>query len=414
MDIAVIGAGAAGLATARELIRAGHRPTIYEQSTQVGGVWVYEDSKNVDPLGVNTFSSLYDSLRTNLPRDLMAFHDYTFDSAGGGNDGWPRYPHHTRVLEYLQNFAKDSSLLTHIQFDSRVSQISPAANNTWTVSTDTEQRDFGAVAICNGHYTKPKIPGLEGIEHFGGIRYHAHNYRNPQAFKGKNVLLWGTAASGVDLCREIASVANTVYWCGSTFSLPATKKGNTYLYPSPTGINASGHVLFEDGSEVKNVDVFMYCTGYEYHFPFLAEGVVSVEDNKVSPLYQELLPPERPTLAFIGIPYMIIPFPLFMMQARWFARMLANQFQLPSVSEMYQQIRDKEQRLLGQEARHFHQLGDLQFEYINNLAQQCAAAPLPAWYQALAAEAQAAKRTDPDGYRDKFLKQHGPSAVAAE
>lgn len=40
---AVIGAGAAGLVAARELHREGHRPTVFEQGTKVGGVWVYTD-----------------------------------------------------------------------------------------------------------------------------------------------------------------------------------------------------------------------------------------------------------------------------------------------------------------------------------------------------------------------------------
>ena len=40
---AVIGAGAAGLVTARELVREGHRPVIFEQGSRVGGVWVYTD-----------------------------------------------------------------------------------------------------------------------------------------------------------------------------------------------------------------------------------------------------------------------------------------------------------------------------------------------------------------------------------
>ena len=38
---AVIGAGAAGLATARELLREGHTVTVFEQSDCVGGQWNY-------------------------------------------------------------------------------------------------------------------------------------------------------------------------------------------------------------------------------------------------------------------------------------------------------------------------------------------------------------------------------------
>ena len=40
---AVIGAGAAGLVAARELAREGHQPTVFEQGSRPGGVWVYTD-----------------------------------------------------------------------------------------------------------------------------------------------------------------------------------------------------------------------------------------------------------------------------------------------------------------------------------------------------------------------------------
>ena len=50
---AVIGAGAAGLVSIRELRRAGHSVTAFEQSNEIGGVWVYsEDTDSDDPLGV--------------------------------------------------------------------------------------------------------------------------------------------------------------------------------------------------------------------------------------------------------------------------------------------------------------------------------------------------------------------------
>ena len=40
----VIGAGAAGLVAARELAREGHQPTVFEQGSRAGGVWVYTDA----------------------------------------------------------------------------------------------------------------------------------------------------------------------------------------------------------------------------------------------------------------------------------------------------------------------------------------------------------------------------------
>ena len=90
MTIAVIGAGAAGLVTASELLREGHAVAVFERSRRVGGLWVYEEETETDPLGQcprrRHHGSLYASLRTNLPRDLMAFDGYPFDSSGGGDD----------------------------------------------------------------------------------------------------------------------------------------------------------------------------------------------------------------------------------------------------------------------------------------------------------------------------------------
>lgn len=51
---AVIGAGAAGLAAIRELVREGHAVTAFEQGPGPGGVWVYTEQVEDDPLGHST------------------------------------------------------------------------------------------------------------------------------------------------------------------------------------------------------------------------------------------------------------------------------------------------------------------------------------------------------------------------
>ena len=141
MKVAVIGAGAAGLVTARELIRAGHDVTVFEQGDEVGGTWIYRSESEPDPLGQTgerVHSSMYASLRTNLPRDVMAFMDYTFDSAGGGDDDWPRYPGHREVLQYLRRFAEAFSVHQLIRFDTRVVEGCDSA--CWQVTTEHSGR----------------------------------------------------------------------------------------------------------------------------------------------------------------------------------------------------------------------------------------------------------------------------------
>jgi cation diffusion facilitator CzcD-associated flavoprotein CzcO len=50
---AVIGAGAAGLVSIRELLKEGHSVTGFEQGAKPGGVWVYDEATDSDLLGAS-------------------------------------------------------------------------------------------------------------------------------------------------------------------------------------------------------------------------------------------------------------------------------------------------------------------------------------------------------------------------
>ena len=215
--VAVIGAGAAGLVTAQELRLAGHGVTVFEQSDRLGGLWNYTDEVEDDPLGQRptrrVHTSLYESLEVNLPRDLMAFEGYTFDSAGGGDDRWPRYPHHRRVLEYLRRFAMDTGVVEAVRFGHAVERVERSSSRAdWLVDGEA----FDAIAVCNGHFSEPYVPELPGLEDFPGVALHSHNYRRPDAFAGLRVVVLGTSVSGGDLTREIAGVAE-VFFSGRLF-----------------------------------------------------------------------------------------------------------------------------------------------------------------------------------------------------
>ncbi len=73
----------------------------------------------------------------------------------------------------------------------------------------------------------------------------------------------------------------------------------------------------QDGSNVDGVDVVLYCTGYEYEFPFLDLRLVCTTGGWVRPLHRALfVPGPGPPLALVGLPQLIVPFPLCQMQAR--------------------------------------------------------------------------------------------------
>ena len=69
---------------------------------------------------------------------------------------------------------------------------------------------YDALVVCNGHYSAPRCPDVEGASVFPGQVMHSHSYRHNDAFKGQTVVLVGASASGEDICREIAEVADKV------------------------------------------------------------------------------------------------------------------------------------------------------------------------------------------------------------
>ena len=427
--VAVIGAGPAGLVSARELVRANMEVVVFEQLSEVGGVWVYQGDINqtiekhtekAQSTDQPSHGAMYDALHTNLPRDVMAFFDYTFDSNGGGDSNWPRYPHHTTVLEYLQNFTRHFDLNRHLRLGEQVTRINK--QQRWMIETSSgRQETFDAVMVCNGHYAKPRVPPLPGINNFRGTILHSHSYRNPAQFAGRRVALFGTSASGADISLEVATTAASTYWCGNAFQQatmlshgphgPHGPHKRTGL-PSPDGFDREGRLLIP-GHPPLEIDLFMFCTGYHYHFPFLARDVIAVDDNWVHPLFHDIMPPDDASIGFIGLPSLVVPFPLFEMQAKWFVGQLQGRFKLPSVSgrhRMVQQvIREQQQRGLLQ--RHYHRLGEAQAHYYDMLALEAGEAPLPDWFHQTMAAVWVARQQHPDEYRQVSIPALGPTIV---
>lgn len=65
MHVAVIGAGAAGLCTARHLTSAnsGFTCVVFEQTNSIGGAWVYTENTGNDKYGLPISSVMYKNLR---------------------------------------------------------------------------------------------------------------------------------------------------------------------------------------------------------------------------------------------------------------------------------------------------------------------------------------------------------------
>uniref|UniRef100_A0A7M5TUQ0 Flavin-containing monooxygenase n=1 Tax=Clytia hemisphaerica TaxID=252671 RepID=A0A7M5TUQ0_9CNID len=128
--VAIIGAGGGGLCAAKHLlshIGVVEPPVIYEQSNHVGGTWVYEA---ITPNCDEPFSSMYENLRTNLPKEVMSFPDMSHPR------NLPSFLHHTEIKKYIENYAKKFKLYDHIRFQTKVDHVTPnTGGGGWKVTT---------------------------------------------------------------------------------------------------------------------------------------------------------------------------------------------------------------------------------------------------------------------------------------
>uniref|UniRef100_A0ACD5WIL9 Uncharacterized protein n=1 Tax=Avena sativa TaxID=4498 RepID=A0ACD5WIL9_AVESA len=432
LHVAVIGAGAAGLVAARELRREGHAPVVFERAAAVGGTWLYDDGVPTDdPLGAGgTHSSLYASLRTNIPRECMGFFDFPFIAEESAGDP-RRYPGHEEVLRYLQEFARRFDLNGLVRLETEVLRVrrDDASAASWRVSYRStklpgttagseqpeEEEAFDAAVVCNGHFTEPRLADITGIDGWPGKQIHSHSYRVPDPFQGQVVVIIGYHPSGMDISRDIAGVAKEVHV--AIRSEPpcemqsTTAHANLWLHSMVERAEKDGSVVFQDGSRVKT-DVILHCTGYKYSFPFLGDDDetfgIHVDDNRVGPLYKHVFPPHlAPQISFIGLPFKGIPFPLFQLQSNWVAGVLSGRIELPSQKEMMHDVAsfylDMEAR--GCPKRYTHGL-ELTLEYEDWLVEKCGMENIEEWRKVIHLAARAKVSYHPESYRDEWDDDH--------
>ncbi|KAI8885844.1 FAD/NAD(P)-binding domain-containing protein [Backusella circina FSU 941] len=348
--VAVIGAGPGGLAAARALRNENHFETItvYERSDRVGGTWNYSPQTNAPPPIPCTqaltndhtlehpkdiFSPIYESLHTNLPHTVMCFKDVPFP------EDTPYFPTHRHVLSYVQRFAVEQNLMPMVRLSTQVENVQ-FEKGVWTVTaTNIESGikshdEFEAVIVANGHYTIPYIPDVPGLaesETFLEI-FHSRDYRTPDRFKDKTLLVIGGGSSASDIVRESSTVATKVYQTIRT----ETELSRRSVAQNPPNVEQIGLLTSIDphtktihcgDKTLTDIDTIVFATGYLFSFPFLPfqeERHLIKTGQKVYHLNNYLFYNNNPTLSFIGLPIRVVPFPLMQTQAVAVARYLSG------------------------------------------------------------------------------------------
>ncbi|XP_076162737.1 uncharacterized protein LOC143144323 isoform X2 [Ptiloglossa arizonensis] len=313
--------------------------------------------------------------RTNLPREVMQIPDFSMK-----DDDGPSFVHHSVIREYLGNYAKHFNLYPYIKLNTLVKHVEPETlhngQTIWMITcedleTNVETtKTFDAVVVCNGHYTVGHIPRIPGIESFPGGRIHSHQYRIPEVYARKKVCILGASWSGVDIAIEISQYAEKVYLSHNLPELVDLKISENV--EQRAGIQSiQGNIfIFRDGSTAE-VDSFIYCTGYEFTYPFMSTKVeLRTDDNHVEPIYKHLIHMDYPNLFIMGLPGIVIPFPMFHIQAQFILGVLEGHIKLPSSEKMREEYEAEKKVLLDQgiPRRHIIKLKERQWAYYDEIA----------------------------------------------
>ncbi len=179
-DALIVGAGPAGLATSRELSRAGVRHLVVERGDQIGQTW----------------ANLYDSLVLHTARRLSALPGLGFSR------GTPQFPTRRGFLAYLRQYAEEFGLRVETGVD--VADLR-RGDGVWIARTGAgAEIEARTVVVATGIVSNPHVPEIPGRARFSGRVIHSVEYRRPDGFRGQRVLVVGAGNSAGDISVELA------------------------------------------------------------------------------------------------------------------------------------------------------------------------------------------------------------------
>ncbi|MBJ7520855.1 MAG: NAD(P)/FAD-dependent oxidoreductase, partial [Solirubrobacteraceae bacterium] len=184
VDVAIIGAGFGGIATAHRLKQEGTRTfVLLERAQDVGGTW--RDNS-------------YPGCACDVPSHL-----YSLSFAL--NPNWSRtYSQQPEIHAYLRDVARKEGLLGHVRFGREVQEA--AWDDTakhWRITTNAGTTVAKAIISAAGPLTEPKLPNIPGLADFEGTLFHSARWNHDYDLTGKRVAVVGTGASSIQFIPEI-------------------------------------------------------------------------------------------------------------------------------------------------------------------------------------------------------------------
>ncbi len=204
VEFAIIGGGFGGLLMGARLREAGYqRIRVVENAGDFGGTWYW----NRYPGAMcDVESYCYLPLLEEL--GYMPKHKYSFAP---------------EILEHSRNIARHYNLYDDALMQTGVTELRwDEASARWVISTNRGDR-FTAqyIAMANGPLSRPKLPGIPGINDFKGYTFHTSrwdyrytggdSYGNLTGLKDKRVGIIGTGATAVQCIPHLGEWSKELF-----------------------------------------------------------------------------------------------------------------------------------------------------------------------------------------------------------
>lgn len=208
--IAIVGAGFAGLSTAKLLRDFGYEVTVFEKEADVGGVWCT--------------SRRYPGLKTQNPRDTYALSQFPMPSS------YPEWPSGKQMQDYFELYVKEFNLGPVLHLNTTIQDAAlNEAETGWTVTIaptqspeETRTQTFDYLVVCNGIFSIPAIPTFKGVDAWqaaGGEIMHTSEFHDVEGARGKDLLIIGYGKSSCDAAmaasgsaRSTSVIARNLLW----------------------------------------------------------------------------------------------------------------------------------------------------------------------------------------------------------
>jgi putative flavoprotein involved in K+ transport len=251
------------------------------------------------------------------------------------------YPRRDEVAAYLERYA--SSLGVEIRLRTQVETVRAGDSGGFLVQTaDGEALGAAAVIAASGSFSNPHRPRLEGQDTFAGELLHVADYRSPERYAGRRVVVVGAGNSAMQVAHELAQVASVTlasrrplqlvpqivrghdvhHWLTSTGfdDLPPAWLARLITHPPvvdtggyaealeanrpdrrPMFSRLDGRDVVWAGGQREPVDVVLLATGYRPSLDYLRE--LGALDGDGRPLHAGGVSTTHLGLAYIGLEF---------------------------------------------------------------------------------------------------------------